>query len=270
MNKLRWVKNKLKKILKYFPLKQKRRKKNAERLIPEFYQQNDAEKILFLKHQFAYEFAKKYIQPPMLILDYGCGDGYGAKILAQTFSEVQVIGCDVDIYTVKQARKKYNLQNVKYLTLNELKKAFLKFDLIVSFQVIEHIENVNSYLCFLKEMLSDNGTLIISTPSRNYRLNENQPPWNPYHLREYSMAQFKEEIEKVFKNTCFYSLTAIPEVLKIEFSRVAAGREDKKIFNNIQIQHNAYHKDYSIDNFWLTKENPDDGLDLFCVFIKSN
>jgi hypothetical protein len=83
---------------------------------------------------------------------------------------------------------------------------------------------------FLKNKLVTNGTLIISTPSHNYRLNENQKPWNPFHLREYNMSDFKNDILNVFDNSFFYSLTAIPEILKIEFQRVANCREDKKMF----------------------------------------
>jgi SAM-dependent methyltransferase len=244
------------------------------KLSQEFYQQDIFDRVLFLKHQFAYGYAKKYLQPQMRILDYGCGDGSGAALLAASSPDSSVVGAGIDNNTVRQARKKYKQKNLDFFTINKIRKTSLKFDLIVSFRVIEHVENVANYLNFLKGLLADRGVLILSTPSRSYRLNENQTPWNPYHLREYSFGQFKKEIENIFTVSNFYSLTAISEILEIEFARVASGRLDRKPFNISRLNESRGESEsdgeYSINDFYLTRENTDDGLDLFSISVNKD
>jgi cyclopropane fatty-acyl-phospholipid synthase-like methyltransferase len=244
--------------------------KNSERLHPEFYKQNIYDNVLYLKHQFAYEYASKYLKNEIYVLDYGCGDGYGSYYLAQKNVDCNVIGSDVDNHTVHTAKEKYHLSNLNFSTVQKLNTNTQKFDLIVSFQVIEHVKNVQHYLEFLKNRLSENGILIISTPSRNYRLNENQKPWNPFHLREYNMHDFVTDIEMTFPDTVFYSLSAVPEILKIEFERVSENRASKTMYMAEQYATVQYDtkREYTTNDFFLSEENSDNGLDLFAVSIK--
>jgi 2-polyprenyl-3-methyl-5-hydroxy-6-metoxy-1,4-benzoquinol methylase len=267
------IKRIVKKIIQHYPILRKvifksTRQKTSERILPEFYQDSIFDQILFLKHQFAYDLTKKYIHSSMHILDYGCGDGYGSYFLASVSPEIEVFGIDIDKETIKQAQKKYHqTKNLHFFSLDKFRKITQKFDLIVSFQVIEHVEIVTDYLKFLHSLLSDHGVLIIATPSRSYRLNENQAPWNPYHLREYSSQQFQKEIIQVFENSHFYSLIGKPEVLAIEFSRVASSRQDQTPFKSNLLTNREQKQEYSITDFWLsdTEENMDDGIDLFSI-----
>lgn len=242
--------------------------KNSERLHPLFYQRTIYDRVLFLKHQFAYEYAEKLLMSQMNVLDYGCGDGYGSNYLASN-KNVNVVGTDIDNDTVRLAKKKYRKVNLDFITFEQLSNYSSTFDLITSFQVIEHVENVNDYLLFLKNKLTKNCILIISTPSRNYRLTESQKPWNPFHLREYDMDTFNKDIDAVFDDVRYFSLSAIPEVLKIEFERVKNNRGDLIMFMNGHyntIQYNE-KRQYTTNDFYLSENQNEmnNGLDLFAI-----
>jgi 2-polyprenyl-3-methyl-5-hydroxy-6-metoxy-1,4-benzoquinol methylase len=231
-------------------------------IIPEKSQNDVYGRMLFLKHQFAYNLAIKHLRPGIKVLDYGCGDGYGSNLLAANSPESLITGVDVDAKVVKNAQKKYSRANLKFDFITDLNQ---NFDLIVSYQVIEHVPNVNKYLKKLKRLLLPEGILIISTPDRRYRLNDGQKPWNEYHLREYDRAGFTNEIAKVFTNANIYQLTGDLGMLRIEYERCAKLRRDGKIYGGIEAVSTQLNKNYTIDDFYLASENIDDSLDLFAI-----
>lgn len=262
-------------IYKKYPKSQKDittiRKKDNERLLPELYKNNSTEYILFLRHIFAYNFATKYLQNNYSVLDFGCGDGYGSDFLASCLTKGYVVGTDIDLPTIEKAKKKYQRRN---LTFDNIDKVFKfpanQFDVVVSFQVIEHVENVNQYLQALKRLLKSNGILLISTPSHDYRLTKNQKPWNEFHLREYSANDLQKDIEKVFPKTKIMSLKATNEILQIEYNRVASNRDNhipyKKLFPADLIS--IFPEKFSIKDFYLDKVKLNDGLDLYSISKK--
>ena len=65
--------------------------KTTERIIPEHFNTRD-ERLLYLRHVFAYEFARTIIKPGDSVLEVGCGEGYGSAMLAERAQHV--IGID--------------------------------------------------------------------------------------------------------------------------------------------------------------------------------
>ena len=66
------------------------------------------------------------------------------------------------------------------------------FDVVLSFQVIEHVVDVDGYLREAHRVLRPGGYLIVITPDRRHRLLPWQKPWNRGHLREYSARSLTE------------------------------------------------------------------------------
>lgn len=63
------------------------------------------------------------------------------------------------------------------------------FDAVVSFEVFEHIENVEEYLSEVFRVLDDGGAFIVSTPNvETYPM----AGLNPWHVREYTISEVKE------------------------------------------------------------------------------
>lgn len=175
--------------------------------------------IVFLKHQMAYQFAIKYCKGKY-VLDYGCGSGYGPEILSRHANQVK--GVDINEKVIDYCKKTYQIPNLSFQIIDSSRLPFEDrlFDVIVSFQVIEHVTNVKQYLHELKRVLRDDGILIISTPNKKWRLLPFQRPWNPNHLREYGLKGFNNELKPVFSKVEILGLYGNKEINKIERSRV--------------------------------------------------
>ncbi|MDD3083792.1 MAG: class I SAM-dependent methyltransferase [Candidatus ainarchaeum sp.] len=138
-----------------------------------------------------YSFAKKYLKKNFLVLDAPCGAGFGCKILSKNSNHV--VGIDLSKEAIKHSKKYFSSNNINYVQTNceEMSKKLQKFDLIVSFEGIEHFKNPKKFLRECKKLLKKNGKIIISTPRK--------PHGNPFHIKEYDYDEFKFELKKFFK-----------------------------------------------------------------------
>lgn len=145
--------------------------------------------VIHHRHLIAYHEALKHINGH--VLEIGCGEGYGLKILAPESDSYTA----VDKYATPVNSE---LQNVVFhqLTvppLNIFKDNF--FDVVVSFQVIEHIKNDAFFLKEIHRVLKPDGILILSTPNKKMSITR-----NPWHIREYSIEQMTEIISANFSS----------------------------------------------------------------------
>ena len=156
---------------------------------------------------FHYEFALKYIKKNMKVLDIASGEGYGSAILASKAQDVT--GADLDQPTIAKARKLHKSSNLNFVATSALKTGFEEscFDLITSFETIEHIEGDVKYLEEMKRILKPGGRLILSTPQNSL----GHIPMNNQHKREYSLSELISLVQKTFK---------IEEVIGIKQGRI--------------------------------------------------
>jgi ubiquinone/menaquinone biosynthesis C-methylase UbiE len=176
--------------------------------------------ILFLKQAKAYEFAKTHCSGKN-ILDYGCGSGYGTLTLSETANKIT--GVDISQEVIDYCDKKYKKYNLSFeMILPDTLLPFGDgmFDVIVSFQVIEHVNNVSYYLYELNRNLKDNGKLIITTPNRRYRLWPFEKPCSLGHKREFNYNILRKKLCSTFKTVTMVGLHASDEVYSIELKRV--------------------------------------------------
>ena len=139
------------------------------------------------------------------ILDLGCGGGLVCEPLAKL--GFKVTGIDFVENNIKAA-KLHALQNnlkINYYTQDiddlSLKK---KYDLIILFEVLEHIDNWGTTLFKIKKFLKKGGLIILSTINRNIVSNilaikfaENVLRWVPKNTHKYNKLITPEELEKV-------------------------------------------------------------------------
>lgn len=255
------------KIISYTKSNKKRYVKNPERLHPDFYKKDICDYLLYQKHLFAYEYIKKFLFPGANVLEVGCGDGYGTDYINRPDLKLEAI--DVSKDAIKVAKSKYKNINFKSFNGKNFKYLDNSFDVILSFQVIEHVESVSDYLSELKRILKPNGVLIITTPDRRYRLTKNQKPWNPFHLREYDLKTYKQDFKNIFPKTEIFSVLSSKEILNIEFNRVKPNRldYDGKPIKTKEIK-NFINK-FSVKDFFIEKAKESVvGLDILSISKK--
>lgn len=131
------------------------------------------------------------------VLDIACGSGYGSYLLAAKGDANQVVGVDLDSDAIKYGQYKYPHEKIKRFvadatTFNNSEL----FDVIVSFETIEHIPDYNLLLENFHKLLKKDGVLYISTPIAKETTHK---PKNPYHVIEWSFYDFHKQINKWFR-----------------------------------------------------------------------
>jgi SAM-dependent methyltransferase len=158
----------------------------GERLMPEAF----AGELVLAEHVARYLLAAR-LAPGRRVLDAACGEGYGTAMLAGA-GAARVVGVDVDEETVAHARRQYGL-DARVGDVGELPFADGEFDLVVSFETIEHVPDPEQVLSEFARVLGDDGLLLVSTPNaREYLVD------NPFHVRELTPEELIDALESRF------------------------------------------------------------------------
>lgn len=129
------------------------------------------------------------------VLDAACGEGYGSALLAQTAESV--LGVDVDPAAVAHAAARYaTLANLRFeqADATRLQLPAGSFDLVVSFETLEHVQAQDELLDGLSHALSDDGMLVISSPDKA-TYSDAAGFRNEYHVREL----YRDELEAMLR-----------------------------------------------------------------------
>lgn len=193
----------------------------GERVSLESSQQSIEELLIYFLHERTYRHAMTYVEGKT-VLEFGCGDGYGTRMLAER--AVQVTGIDVSLQTIEAARLKYAARNLHFQHVRDVSEADLPFaertfDVVVSFQVIEHVASPDRYLMEAARVLKKGGVILVSTPNAAARLLPFQNPWNKFHLKEYTPAQLKDQLAHHFHDIRLNGLSFQPPWLEVETRR---------------------------------------------------
>ena len=173
----------------------------GERVVPDIPELE----ALFQFHWIRYSFAVANMGGKY-VLDLGCGAGYGAHLLAMSDPGSCVVGMDIGADAIAYAKSHYRLPNLRYVVGDVLSPPFPRasFDLIVTFEVLEHLEDAQRSLELSRWMLKPDGVLIVSTPNREVYSKGHEKPWNPYHVREFSLPEFQALLHAQFSHVQIY------------------------------------------------------------------
>ncbi len=98
--------------------------------------------------------------------------------------------------------------------INRALKLKRKFDVVVAFEVIEHLP-IGTHKRFLenvKKILKKRGDFLISTPNVLFASPNLSRPLNPFHKKEYTAEEFINLINSVFKKSKFLGLSSSDKV----------------------------------------------------------
>jgi O-antigen biosynthesis protein len=135
------------------------------------------------------------------VLDAACGVGYGSARLAEVAR--RVVGVDLSEDAIAYARIRYAAPNVEFQVadLLALDLPAASFDVVCSFETIEHLPDQEAFLAHVARVLRPDGTLFVSTP--HARVTDRSPA-NPFHHVELSRADFEALLSRFFSDVELY------------------------------------------------------------------
>jgi len=180
-----------------------------------------ADTMLANEHRHRYEFASRLCSD-LRVLDLCCGSGYGSAIVAAHAREV--VGVDNDAATVELAQATVGRQmpNASFELADAV--AYLggplaeRFDLVVCFEGLEHLPDLDRALGSLREH-ADHGLKLIASVPNSKALRER----NPFHLTDFGY----EEALAAF--ALFPSTVMLPQFLAEGSLICPAGARDTEV-----------------------------------------
>src|SRR6202451_508665 len=157
----------------------------GERTIPDL----DEENYWFRRHEVVYQRLAQRCAG-LDVLEAGCGEGYGADLIAGVARRVTAL--DYDEATVAHVRARSPRVQVRHANLTELPLADGSVDVVVNFQVIEHLWDQARFVSECARVLRPSGLLMVSTPNRITFSPGRDTPINPFHTRELNACELTQ------------------------------------------------------------------------------
>lgn len=164
----------------------------GERVIPELPEL----RVTFLQSLAAYEHAVQYVAGKRVV-DCGCGEGYGTALLAE--HATLAIGVDREPEVVAYAAGKYRgAGRAAFVaaSVDALPCVDDSVDVVVCFQVLEHLPDPLAFLREVRRLLAPDGVLMLTTP--NLLVTGARP--NPHHVHDYTPDDLRTLLERVFND----------------------------------------------------------------------
>ncbi len=138
---------------------------------------------IWYEHWHRYAFARGFAAGKR-VLDAACGEGYGSALLADAAADV--VGVDIDEKSIAHARARYAATprlRYEHADATALPFADRAFDLVVSFETLEHLVAQEQLLAGFARVLDTEGVLLISSPDKR-TYSELAGFRNEFHVRE--------------------------------------------------------------------------------------
>jgi len=152
---------------------------------------------MYMEHSARYKLACHFAKGAK-VLDIGCGVGYGSALLVDA-GAASVTAFDLSAEAIEHAKQHYARSIINFGTGDATNFAFNeKFDLIVCFELIEHVPYPDKTFACIMSAIKDDGILVMSTP----RALEQKR--NDFHIHEYTPSEFRQKLQSLFRNIRFF------------------------------------------------------------------
>lgn len=178
----------------------------------------------FQAHLFGYNDLAARAPADAVMLDIGCGEGYGTAVLSQRAAHL-VTG-DVSEETVRHARDRYRKDNVSFIVFDAQRLPFrdAAFDVTSSLQVIEHFSDTQAHLADVAQVTKRGGLHYVTTPNID-QMGEAERD-NPYHLRDFNTADFRSSLEQHFSQVEVLGMFYVEASPRYQAMVAAEAKED--------------------------------------------
>jgi SAM-dependent methyltransferase len=230
----------------------------GERTLPDVPEEN----YWYRRHLVVYEWIAARVGGRRVV-DMACGEGYGSDVLAG--AAASVVGVDANPEAHEHARLRYVRPNLRFE--RDLVESFAEpCDAVVFLQTIEHVRGAGAVLEHFKSMLGPGGIAYVSTPN----LLTLAPPGaeksdNPWHVREYRAAEFRELCEAHFDRVEMLGLFHARKLRAHELAIKAGWDTIHKGLGLTERFYDRFTPSIEASDFRLRKQKLDKALDFLAV-----
>jgi ubiquinone/menaquinone biosynthesis C-methylase UbiE len=172
----------------------------GERVVP-----GKTPQTIYDEHIYRYIFAASLAENKV-VLDVACGTGYGVGYMVEK-GAAEVVGVDISMAAVDYAQERLSRNNkASFICADAIRLPFADnaFDIVVSFETIEHIRPYRKFLIECRRVLKENGLLICSTPNRKIFSPSLAKPINTFHVKEFWPEEFYRLLRRCFAGITLY------------------------------------------------------------------
>ena len=220
------------------------------------------------------------------VLEPGCGEGRGLALLHQKADEyVALDKINEVISKLEPMYPKVDLRQSVFPPFEGLENDY--FDVVISFQVIEHIKKDQLFLEEIHRLLKPGGKAIITTPNVKMTLTR-----NPWHVREYTAEQLEQLARQFFSKVEMKGIAGNEKVMEYYKQNKASVKKITRFDllnlqyrlpapivrvpydilnrinrNKLQKEAKGLVAEISHEDYFLN-ERDEKNLDLFCILTK--
>lgn len=226
--------------------------------MPERFETSDVPSYAIQSAIYKYDFASQYLKNKVA-LDVASGIGYGSNLILNKEKSCKLIAVDNYLIGLQYGQKTYSKEiNFCNADAHYLPFKNSSYDVVISFETIEHLSDLEKFFKEIHRVLKDKGILICSSPNRLWseRIGIN----NEFHLKEYSHSELHSIISQYFCNITSYGqvetasdiLYKFPFIFKIyRIFRPLLARLFKVRDPNVVVSKNLNPK-FRVKGFWPT------------------
>ena len=182
---------------------------------------------LYLVHLKAYEEATARAAGKV-VLDCGCNVGYGVAHMSATAKTAR--GVDVSARAIAEAKERYPAHTFDVVDGESLPFEADSFDLVTSFQVIEHLGDPDQYLGEIRRVLRADGIAMFTTPNRQIRVPDGMKPWYQFHVQEFTSDELEAVLRPHFESVSVLGMQGGGMVYQTELRRSLRARRRHKLW----------------------------------------
>jgi ubiquinone/menaquinone biosynthesis C-methylase UbiE len=148
-------------------------------------------------HTARYEYAAQFVEGA-IVLDAGCGAGYGLDFLSRTCKVA--VGTDISSSALAFAKHRYSADlQLFHQDASALGFRDEMFDIVISFEMIEHLSQLERFLEDVRRVLKRDGLFIVSTPNKTYMSPGRKTPVWKWHKQEFYCVEFDRLLKQYFR-----------------------------------------------------------------------
>ena len=158
------------------------------------------------------------------VLEIGCGNGSMTGYLKSL--GVNIVGIDMNKEYIKNAKKRFGEENFKLMKGEDLEFEDNTFDIVLSFDLLEHIPDIVEHLKEVKRVLKEDGEYLFQTPNRYTSIpfsmykDRSFTKWKEYHPSLQTRVSLRKKFKEIDFNVEFINVDIYTEYFRNKLPKI--------------------------------------------------